>query len=400
MQETAERRPLPKRRLALLALVVVVLAAGVVALVRPRGDTADAAPDTAITVSRNRCGAGWARPHGGAQTLTMANRDSVNGEAEIVGVGAPDGGKVYAELDGLAVNTRADVQVVLGPGRYAIRCVMEDTDPVDGPTVRVGGRAVTNPGAVPVTSTDLIEPIKEYQAFLVGAVARLATRTDALAAAVRSGDLTLARTAWLPAHLAYETLGAAYDAFGDYDGEINGTTAGMPDGVHDPDFTGFHRVEYGLYHGEGAASLTRVTDQLADFVHGLRHDLPTFQPEALDMGLRTHEIMENTLQFELTAKTDYGSGTNLATADANATGDREVLNVLRPLLRPRYPGLSDVDSWLNRFQSLVRAQDHGGRWTPVQDLPATTREKINGALGELVEKLAPIAALTEPRRTP
>lgn len=397
MQETAQRRPFRNRRFTLIVVVlVVVLAAGVVAVAWPRGG----ASDTAITVSRSRCGAGWTRPHGGAQTLALANRDSISGAAEIVGVGGPDDGKVYAELDGLAVRTRAELRVSLGPGRYAVRCVMADTDPVTGPPVRVGGHGVTNPGAVPVTSTDLIEPIKEYQAFLVGAVATLVTRTDALAAAVRSGDLAGARAAWLSAHLAYETMGAAYDAFGDYDGEINGTTAGLPGGVRDPDFTGFHRVEYGLYHGESVASLTRVTDQLAGFTHALRHDLPTFQPEALDMGLRAHEIMENTLQFELTGKTDYGSGTNLATADANATGDREVVNVLRPLLRSRYPGLSEVDTWLNRFQSLVRAQGHGGRWMPVADLPRTARERIDGALGELVEKLAPVATLTEPRRTP
>jgi iron uptake system component EfeO len=292
------------------------------------------------------------------------------------------------------------MQISLGPGNYAIRCLMEDTDPVDGHTVRIGGTAKSNGGAVPVTSSDLIEPIKEYEAFLVKGVGTLVEQTDALTSAVRSGDVARAEQAWLPAHLTYETLGAAYDAFGDYDGEINGTTAGLPDGVHDPSFTGFHRVEYGLWHGEGKASLTKVTDQLDGFVHGLRHDLPQFEPEALDMGLRTHEIMENTLQFELTGKTDYGSGTNLATAYANATGDREVLGVLRPLLVTRYPGLSDVDLWMNRFQQLVKAQDKGGTWTPVTKLPQPAREKIDGALSELVENLAPIAAITEPRRTP
>ncbi len=394
------RRWLPSRRQTLIVLVAVVLVAGVTALVWPRGETAAAAPDNAITVSRSGCGVGWSDPHGGAQTLTLANRDSDNGEAEVVAVGGPNNGKVYGELDGLGMNTTSTMQIALGPGSYAIRCVMEDADPIDGPTVKIGGDATSNGGAVPVTSTDLIKPIKEYEAFLVGGVARLVTQTDALDAAVRSGDLAAARKAWLPAHLTYETLGAAYDAFGDYDGEINGTTAGLPDGVDDPSFTGFHRVEYGLYHGESVASLTKVTDQLDGFTHGLRHDLPQFEPEALDMGLRTHEIMENTLQFELTGKTDYGSGTNLATANANATGDREVLSVLRPLLLTRYPGLSDVDNWLNRFQQVVGAQDHNGTWTPVQKLPQATREKINGTLGELVEKLAPIAAITEPRRTP
>jgi iron uptake system component EfeO len=397
---SGSRRRLPSRRQALVIGVVVVLAAGIAALVWPRGTTASAAAADAITVSRSGCGAGWTNPHGGEQTMVLTNRDSVNGEAEIVAVGGLDNGKVYGELDGLGVGTTANMQIALGPGTYAVRCVMEDNDPIDGPSVRVGGHGTSNAGAVPVTSTDLIEPIKEYQAWLVGRVATLVTRTDALTAAVRSGDVPAAKQAWLPAHLTYETLGAAYDAFGDYDGEINGTTAGLPDGVDDPSFTGFHRVEYDLWHGRSAAATAKDADQLDGFVHGLQHDLPTFQPEALDMGLRTHEIMENTLQFELTGQTDEGSGTNLATASANVAGDREVLGVLRPLLATRYPGLSDVDRLLTEFQRELQAQDHAGTWTPVGDLPRYAREKLNGTLSELVEKLAPIAAITEPRRTP
>jgi iron uptake system component EfeO len=398
---SGSRRWRPGRRQTLVVLVAVVLAAGIVALVWPRGETAAADPDNAITISRTGCGTGWTNPHGGAQTLEMANNDSENGEAELVAVGGPNNGKVYGELDGIGIGTRAPMQVTLGPGSYAIRCVMEDADPIDGRTVKIGGHATSNGGSVPVTSTDLLAPIKEYMAYLVKGVGTLVTQTDALSAAVRSGDLAQARKAWLPAHLTYETLGAAYDAFGDYDGEINGTTAGLPGGVQDPDFTGFHRVEYGLYHGESMASLVKVTDQLDGFVHGLRRDLPQFQPQPLDIGLRSHEIMENALQFELTGKTDEGSGTNLATAYANAVGDREVLSVLRPILATRYPQLSDVDTWLNRFQALTLAQRRpDGTWTPLSRLSRSTREQLDGALSELVEKLAPIAAITEPRRTP
>lgn len=402
MPEGPERRSPLSRRQGLLVLgVLTAVVAGAVALTWPR-NTASAAPDaTGISVNHSGCGAGWTSPRGGPQALTLTNTDSVSGEADLVEVGGPDNGKIYGELEGMGPGTTDTMRVTLGPGSYAIRCVMEDLDPVDGPAVRIGGDATSNAGAVPVTSTDLIEPLKEYQAFLVGAVADLATKTDALDAAVRAGNLAQARAAWLPAHLSYETLGAAYNAFGEYDGEINGTTAGLPGGVQDPGFTGFHRVEYGLWHGESAASLTAVTDQLDGFVHGLRHDLPTLEPQPLDLGLRAHEIMENTLQFELTGRTDYGSGTNLATADANIAGDREVLTVLRPLLTSRYPGLSSVDMWLGRCQSLVDAQHHAdGSWTPVAQLDQSTRERLDGALSELVERLAPIAAITEPRRTP
>ena len=39
---------------------------------------------------------------------------------------------------------------------------------------------------------------------------------------------------------------------------------------------------------------------------------PTQQIPLSDLGLRTHEILENALEFQLTGHDDYGSGTTLA----------------------------------------------------------------------------------------
>ena len=60
------------------------------------------------------------------------------------------------------------------------------------------------------------------------------------------------------------------------------------------------------------------------------------QIDGVDLSLRAHEIMEDALQFELTAKTDYGSGSNLATVDGQSRRDPAVFGVLRPLLAGSY----------------------------------------------------------------
>ncbi len=353
-------------------------------------------PPNTLPVSQSDCGSNWTEPKTGPQNLVIDNVGDAPAEADLVNVTT---GQVLGEVEGLGANTSETMRVTLGPGAYALRCLIEDVDPITGPTVHVTGSGTSGPGVVPVTNADLLEPLKAYQAYVTSGVADLVTTTDALQAAVHSGDLNAARTAWLPAHLAYERLGAAYDAFGDYDGEINGTSAGLAGGVQDPKFTGFHRVEYGLWHGESAASLTGPTDALDGYVHGLQHDLPQLETQALDLGLRAHEIMENALQFELTGKTDEGSGTSLATALANLQGDAEVVSVLRPLLASRYPQLSQVDDWTNRLKTLLQAQQHpDGTWNPVAQLSTTDRERLDAALSELTEQLAPIAAITEPRR--
>jgi iron uptake system EfeUOB component EfeO/EfeM len=120
----------------------------------------------------------------------------------------------------------------------------------------------------------------------------------------------------------------------------------------------------------------------------------------IDIGLRTHEILENALEFQLTGHDDYGSGTTLATTLANIQGTRELLSLLHPLLVTRYPGLPGVYTWLNRLQTLLEAEHQpDGTWVPVAQLPESARQDIDAACSQALQELAPIASIAEPRNT-
>jgi iron uptake system component EfeO len=357
---------------------------------------AQPAADPSIQISTSHCGEGWAHPAAGSQTLSITNTGTTALDAYVVDV---PGGAVYGELEAVAPGVTRSLPITLGQGTYAVRCQPEDGDPIVGPSVHIGGAGESGPAVMPVTYNDLYGPTRKYQDYVAGGVKALVAKTKTLAAAVDRKDLEAARKAWLPAHLAYEKLGAAYDTFGDFGDAIDGLPQGLPKGVHDPDFAGFHRVEYGLWHGESAASLRSPADRLLKDVKGLKADLPNEDMEPGDLPLRAHEIMENTLQFELTEKADQGSGTSLATAYANLEGTRQAVDVLRPLLESRYTGLPQMDSDLDRVQKLLDAQKHGDTWTPVGRLGTSDRESIDGAVGELLERLAPIAIICYPRRT-
>ena len=146
--------------------------------------------------------------------------------------------------------------------------------------------------------------------------------------------------------------------------------------------------------------LTPVAATLPKDVNALLAWWPTQQIPLSDVGLRTHEILENALEFQLTGHDDYGSGTTLATTLANIAGTRELLGLLRPLLVPRYPGLPAVYSGFDRLQSLLeKEQRPNGAWVPVSALPTSARQAIDAACGAVLQSLAPIASITEPRNT-
>ena len=370
-------------RLALVLGAIALAAAGC---------SASSGPQPAIQVSVSHCGEGWSHPHAGRQTLQIRNTGNVSAEAYLIETGS---GQVYGELENLSPGTTRAMTVDLGGGGFALRCAPDDADPITGPVARISGPAKTGIGIVPVSTADLYGPVKQYEKYVSGRLPGLVARTEALRSAIDSGDLSAARAAWLPAHLEYERLGAAYGAFGDFDSKINGRPDGLPKGVADPDFTGFHRVEYGLWHGEPAVSLRVPAGRLSADVKALQADFPKEQVDPLDLGLRAHEILEATLRFELSGAADQGSGSSLATASANIAGTEAVLDTLRPLLVSRFPGLADVEARLARLDGLLKT--HLG--TPVAGLAQPDREKIDAATGDVLERLAKVAAICAPRRT-
>jgi iron uptake system component EfeO len=373
------------------APLVIVGAALLLATAGDALPSTGATPPAAIRADVTACGTGWDHPHAGTQVLALRNDGATAADVRLID---PRTGAVFAEAEGLGPGVTRRLRLSLGGGSYAFRCGDDGGgDPVTGPVTRISGPAGGGtPGVVPVTGNDLYAPAKAYAAYVAAGLDRLNDKTDALRSAVDDGDLGKARTAWTPAHLAYERLGAAYGTFGDLDGAINGSTAGLPGGVHDPDFTGFHRLEYGLWHGESASSLRKVADRLDHDTHALKTDFPNQRMDPGDLPLRAHEILENTLQFQLTGRADEGSDTTLQTAAANIEGTREVLGVLRPVLKPRVPELPQIDTWLDRMDSLLKGR------SSVAKLSAADRERLDGTAGQLLELLSTVATIAEPRR--
>ena len=348
-----------------------------------------------IDVSTNQCGGTWSVPGPGTHTIQISNQGTGGAEIDLVD---PATGAVYYEIENTGPGTVNPITIDFGSGKYALVCLFEDFSPLQGVTVTVPGHASGTPATLPVTYNDLIPLAKTYQAETEAALKVLAPETATLAAAVRGGNLTAARRDWLTAHLQYETLGDAYDAFGNFDTEIDGRADAT--GVTSPQWTGFYRLEYGLWHGQSLASLVPEADALDSDVDQLVTWWQTQQVPLADLGRRAHEVIENALEFQLTGHDDYGSGTTLASTLAAITASRVLLALLHPLLAPRYPGLPAVYAGLSQLQSLLEQEQlPNGWWVPVSALPAAARQAIDAACGQLLQELAPVASITEPRNT-
>jgi iron uptake system component EfeO len=398
---TAARRP--SRR----AAVTVTLGVAIGALVGVTVTGAWPSPDRAaapvaesqvVEVSVHDCGAGWTGQEAGLQRLAFHNGYRSAGEAQIVAV---DSGRVLLEVEPLGPGTTVPRPVSLAAGTYRVRCLMDDADAVEGPAVTLTGPGrADNPGVRPVGYAALIPATLRYEHYVRRHLPGVLAGVAALRADLAAGRLVDARQHWLRAHLRYERLGAAYGAFGPLDAAVNGLPDGLPRGVRDPGWTGFHQLEWLLWHGATAARLTAPARRLSADLEHLRRRFRTAQLDPLELTLRAHEISENALQRELTGQTEFGSHSALATVSANLDGTRVALRFLRPFIAARGLHWRRVSEQLDRADRLVlRQRRPDGTWRDLRALPQRERARIDATIGRLCEVLAPVAVALEPRRT-
>jgi len=380
----------------MLGLLVVGLVAGCTG--SPTAKDAALAANV-ITVSGTSCGSGWQDPSPGVQTLQIHNISAAVVEVTLV---SSSTGAIYARVEGIGPRTTRAMPVDVGSGSYAFECFGHYYGYRVSPTIRVPGHVRGGAGIMPVTAPAMNTVTAKSEAYVAGRLAVVARLTRVLAAQIRAGHLAAARAAWLPAHLAWERLGSAYGMFSSFDAEIDGTPSGLPGGVHSRAFTGFYRLEYGLWHGQSAAELTGPASELAAAVHQLRTSrigmaLPPDQALG-DLALRTHEILEHAMRFQLSGQANFGSGTTMATAAANIDATLAQLKILHPLLVTRYRDLPALYRWLDRLRRLVNQAKTSHGWIPVSRLSTTRRQQIDAAAGQTLELLDPIPVMFEAER--
>ncbi|GAA4862514.1 FTR1 family protein [Saccharopolyspora rosea] len=388
--------PGPARRrliaVGVAAVLVVPPVAAIALIAFAPGRQAAAAQRIEVTASG--CGAGWTKAQGGAQTYTVVNKSGHPAEINLVRAQG-----IVAEIETLGPGTEQSIPITLGGGDYTWRCLISGLPTTSSPTVHVdGGPATAGPPPVTPVSAEQLEPPRDaYDAYVEGVLGQLADQVATLRADLAAGRLDAARRDWLPAQLTWERVGAAYGSFDPFGDAIGGKPQGLPAGVDDPGFTGLHRLEHGLWHGQSATQLLPVADRLGADVATLRAQLPSVTIDPVDLPKRAHEILEDALRDHLTGATDQGAGATYPETLADVQVTRQVLDQLAPLLDARRPDLlPTARRQLDDLERALLATRTGDHWQSLTEAPTTARERVDSATGAVLETLADVPTLLEP----
>jgi high-affinity iron transporter len=387
-------------------VAVPALAAGATIAALPAAATTEG---MAMTVTKTDCAPEWTSGTTGTHTFTVANNSGLAGEINLDNAA----GAVVGEIETIGPGTSAALTATLGSGTYTFKCLMGSQAATASQPVQVTGAAAGTQAPVavkPVTVQDLTPANDRYQAYAAGQLADLAAEVATIQSDLRRDDIAKAKQDWLAAQLDWERVGASYDSFGDLGLAVDGLPDGYPSGVNDKDFTGLHRLEYGLWHGQSAAELEQVTAALAKNVAMVRKNLTTddLAGDPTNLPIRAHEILEDALRDHLSGIDDQGSGAAFAETYADVQVTRAILGYLAPLIDARQPGLAGtltaeldtLDQALlatraPRAPRAPQAPQANGVWTSLGAASPSAREHVDAAIGAELESAASVPDLLE-----
>jgi high-affinity iron transporter len=276
---------------------------------------------------------------------------------------------------------------------------------VDSDQGAVEGAAATPPSALPpLPASAFNAPTAQYRAYAVGQLGLMESQVKRLQGALAANDRPAAREAWRAAYVSYLHLGAVYlvGPLATLNQEIDGNAGGLPGGSANPQFTGLHRIEYGLWTSTQPRALLGQARQLELDIRQLRGVLGKVSIAPLEYATRAHEILEDAARDLLSGTDVPWSGEGVLATDAGLHATEEAIATLRPLLTGRENTIPIVKSELATLRAAIAslAAAHGGRLPSIEQLTQAQGELLDGALGGALEALSQVPGALETELPP
>ncbi|POA30690.1 MULTISPECIES: iron uptake system protein EfeO [unclassified Pseudomonas] len=292
-----------------------------------------------VTINPHSCEPNALTVPAGRSSFRIVNHSDRAVEWEIL-----DGVLVLEERENIAPGLSQVITANLLPGDYAITCGL-----LSNPrgTLHVTPTAASDAAAQARPSmVAFIGPLSEFRVYLSSQGSALINAVSALQQAIDAGDLSQAQALYVPARVAYQRIAPAAQRLAELDKVINARADYFEKREQDPDFIGFHRLEYALFQQRTVDGLTPVAQRLVADVTELKQQLlaQSLPPEQLV------SIVARNLRNMADVRASSGEEERYSHIDlngfaANLDVTRKVVDLLRPLLtKPAAALLTRLDT--------------------------------------------------------
>lgn len=240
-----------------------------------------------------------------------------------------------------------------------------------------------------VSPLDLVQPIADYKLYVQENLDILVKDTKAFTDAVKAGDLEKAKALYPSSRVSYEKVEPLAELFADLDAAIDSRADDHENGEKSDDFTGFHRLEYGLFAQNTTDGLDKYADKLyADVVELQKRikDL-TVPPEKVVGGAAA--LLEEVAATKITGEEDRYSHTDLWDFQANVDGAQKIVELFKPLVDKEKPGLIEkIEGNFKTVNDILAKYKKGDGYESYDKLTEDDRKALAGPVTTLAEDLS------------
>ncbi|EJN00458.1 iron uptake system protein EfeO [Phyllobacterium sp. YR531] len=342
----------PSQKLMKLAVAgaAILAVAGAGAFYFASKNMKSGTPDNAVvvTIKDGTCDPNAITVPAGRSTFKIINNSDRALEWEIL-----DGVMVLEERENILPGFTQTMQAKLKAGDYEITCGL-----LSSPrgTLRVTPSAESEAEAARPPLVSFVGALAEFQVFLMTQTNSLVKAVTAMDEAIKAGDLEKARELYQKARAPYKQIEPMADLFADLHNAIDPIADYLEKREQDPAFTGFHRIEFGLYSSNSLDGLAPVSAKLLadvtalkDRVRGLR-----IPPEQIAKGAA--RLMGSIADTKIAAGEDHYSKTDLLDFEANLAGTSRMMALLKPVAAPAAPTVvADIETRLAEANTALAA---------------------------------------------
>lgn len=290
---------------------------------------------------------------------------------------------VVDERENIIPGFTSTLTTKLDPDEYEMTCGLL-SNPRGKLIVKVATKGEEEP-----TPANLDQIIVTYKSYVAGEVEHLVANTRALVDAVKAGKLEEAQKAYAPAHMYYERIEPVAEVFDDLDKSMDSRADDFEKKEGDPKFSGYHRLEYGLFHEKSTKGLKGYADQLMKDAEDLKGRIANLKitPKVLVGG--ASELIEEVASKKISGEEDRYSKTDLWDFRANLDGAQKIVKLLHGDIERRDPKLlARIDTNFAKVDAGLDKYKAGAGFESYDALKTTDKSALKGPITALAEDLA------------
>jgi iron uptake system component EfeO len=334
-----------------------------------------------VAVTANGCTPSSLSAGAGRVVFEVTNSGPDTGEFEIL-----SGTRVVDEVENIVPGFVVNLATRLDGGDYELICYS-----LQSPR----GRLAVAGGAAPRPSTSVVDAatLKGYQeaytAYVREQAAELGRSLAPFVGAIEAGNLDAAKAAYAPSRPAWERIEPVAELFSDLDSRMDAREEDFAQGVDDPEFLGWHRLEKGLWKDNTTTGLAPIATGLSQDATELAKRLATLDIEPRVMARGAGELIEEVAQSKLTGEEDRYSGADLWSIAGNVAGSKQIVDILRPTIQQLDATyLGGVDSAYRAVDDIIAKYADGPGYQPFSAVSKDDLTALQARMAKLSEVLA------------